>query len=68
MYGDSFFSKLLHIRRACRRVGRLASCVTLDVASVVALVCGQSRDCIVCLRVPRRVPNCARAPVGVFCP
>ena len=34
-----------------------------DVASVVALVCGQSLDC----RVRRRVPNRARARVGVFC-
>ena len=36
----------------------------LDIVSVVALVCGQSRECRVCRRVPRRVPNRARA--GVF--
>ena len=50
-------------RRAGRRASHAGSHVALDVASVVALVCGQSRDCHVC----RRVPNRARARVGVFC-
>ena len=48
--------QLLHFRRA----GRRASYAPLDVASVVALVCGQVRDCRVCRRVPRRVPDRAR--------
>ena len=51
----------LHFRRAGRRASHTGSHVALDVTSVVALVCGQSRDCRVC----RRVPN--RARVGVFC-
>ena len=45
------------------RAAHRASHVALDVASFVALVCEQSRDC----RVPRRVPNRARARVGMFC-
>ena len=53
--------KNLNFRRAGRRASHAGSHVALDVASVVAFVCGQSRDCRVC----RRVPN--RARVGVFC-
>ena len=51
-------------RRAGRRAGRRASFVALNVASVVELVCLQSRDCRVCRRVQRRVLN--RARVSVF--
>ena len=47
-------------RRAGRRAGHRTSYVALDVASVVALVRGQSRDCPVCRRVPYR----ARAVVA----
>ena len=55
------FLKLL--RRAGLRASHASSHVhvVLDVALVVALVCGQSGDC----RVPRGVPNPARD--GVFC-
>ena len=44
-------------RRANCRAGRRASYVALDVGSVVALLCRQSRDCRVCRRVTRCVPN-----------
>ena len=59
------FPKLLHFRRADRRAGCRASHVALDVVLVVTLVCEQSRDFRVCLRVPRRMTN--RTRVGVFC-
>ena len=44
-------------RRANCRAGRRASYVALDVGPVVALLCRQSRDCRVCRRVTRCVPN-----------
>ena len=54
---------MLHLLRAGRRAGCRASHAGSHVQ--VALVGGHSRDCRVCRRVPRRVPD--RARVGVFC-
>ena len=68
--GNAIFFKtvIFFARRASRLAGRRASHVhdvALDVASVVALVFGESGDFRVSRRVPSRVPNRARA--GVFC-